>query len=46
MKHIKPKDLVKPSRPILIDTRGVSREKLKEKLIEALRIRGIRVPDG
>lgn len=46
MKHIKPKDPVKRSGSMLIDTSGVSREKLKEKLIEALGIRGIRVPDG
>ena len=46
MKHIKPKDLVKPSRPILIGTSGVCWEKLKERLIEALRIREIRVSDG
>lgn len=46
MKRIRPRDLVKPCRPILVGTSGMTREKLKERLIEVLRMRGIRVSGG
>ena len=43
MKPIKPRDLVKRNRPILINTSGLSREQLRRVLITALQTRGIKI---
>jgi hypothetical protein len=40
MKRVSPKDLVKPSRPILVNLNGMTRQQMKRALLEALQARG------
>ena len=45
MKRVKPHDLVKPSRPILLDMSGMNREQIKQALVTALKARGFKLTD-
>lgn len=43
IKRVGPNDLVKPSRPILVNLSGMTRQQMKRALLEALQARGFKL---